>query len=138
MLDIGSMSMLDRMSLVTHRGSCHCGNVSIEVVAPVDLRVYECNCSICTKSAYLHLIVPADRFRLLTGRDDLTSYRFNTGQANHLFCRECGVKPFYVPRSHPDGYSVNVRCLDRQTIGSVEVVPFDGANWEQHIDEMRT
>ena len=115
-----------------HHGSCHCGAVSIEVEAPVRLEAYECNCSICERVGFLHLIVPADRFRLLSGGDQLTTYTFNTGVAKHLFCKICGVKAFYVPRSNPDGFSVNVRCLDRSTIESVSVKPFDGKNWEAH------
>jgi len=125
------------MSLLTHQGGCHCGAVTIEVDAPAELTVRDCNCSICAKSGYLHLIVPAERFRLLSGRESLTSYRFNSGVADHLFCKICGIKSFYVPRSHPDGYSVNLRCLDPSQIADVEIVPFDGANWEQHINEIR-
>lgn len=113
-----------------HRGSCHCGAVRIEVEAPEDLEVVECNCSICSRTGYLHLIVPKRAMRLLAGEESLTLYTFNTGTAKHYFCRVCGCKPFYVPRSHPEGYSVNLRCLDRSTIRSVSVWPFDGANWE--------
>jgi hypothetical protein len=110
---------------VTHRGGCHCGAVAFEVDAPADLAALECNCSICRMTGFVHLIVPRSRFRLLRGEGDLTDYRFNTGTARHLFCRRCGVKSFYVPRSNPDGYSVNVRCLDRTNIASVTVQPFD-------------
>ena len=113
-----------------HTGSCHCGAVRIEVEAPEQIVAYECNCSMCRRTAFLHLIVPASRFRLLSGADQLTTYVFNTGIAKHLFCRICGVRPFYVPRSNPDGFSVNVRCLDRSGIRSVEVLPFDGENWD--------
>jgi hypothetical protein len=112
-------------ALVTHRGGCHCGAVAFEVDAPAHVTVSECNCSICRMSGFLHLIVPRTRFRLLRGADALTEYRFNTGSARHLFCRRCGVKSFYVPRSNPDGYSVNLRCIDRATIAAVSVEPFD-------------
>jgi hypothetical protein len=95
------------------------------VDAPARLTVSDCNCSICRMSGYQHLIVPRTRFRLLKGADSLTEYRFNTGTARHLFCRHCGVKSFYVPRSNPDGYSINVRCLDPATIEHIEVEPFD-------------
>ncbi len=113
-----------------HTGSCHCGAVRFEVDAPQDIDAYECNCSICTRTGFLHLIVPASRFRLVSGADALSTYTFNTGTAKHLFCRICGVKSFYVPRSNPDGYSVNVRCLAPGTIRSIKVLPFDGQNWE--------
>jgi hypothetical protein len=113
-----------------HTGSCHCGAVGVEVEAPEDIEAYECNCSICGRTGFLHLIVPASQFRLVRGQEFLTTYTFNTGVAKHSFCRVCGVKAFYVPRSNPDGFSVNVRCLDRRTIRSVKVLPFDGQNWE--------
>jgi hypothetical protein len=123
--------------LVTHRGGCHCGAVAFEVDAAARLVVQECNCSICTASGYWHLIVPAARFRLLRGREALSQYTFGTGVARHLFCRTCGVKSFYVPRSNPDGYSVNARCLDRSTVEAVTVEPFDGRNWEAAAGALR-
>lgn len=110
--------------LRTHRGGCHCGAVTFEVDAPARVTVSECDCSICRMSGYLHLIVPQARFRLLRGADALTEYRFNTGTARHLFCRRCGVKSFYVPRSNPDGYSINVRCLDQTTLEHLEIERF--------------
>lgn len=122
--------------LLTHRGGCHCGRVRFEVDAPARPRIDECNCSMCIRSGYLHLIVPRTRFRLLSGEADLTEYRFNTGTARHLFCRVCGVKSFYVPRSHPDGYSVNARCLNPGTLEAMDLHPFDGRNWEQHAAEL--
>jgi hypothetical protein len=117
-------------TLVTHRGGCHCGRVRFEVDAPPRLRVQDCNCSLCRMSGFLHLIVPAARFRLLSGAGELSEYTFNTGVAKHRFCRVCGVKSFYIPRSNPDGVDVNARCLDAGTVSAVEVEPFDGQNWE--------
>lgn len=111
--------------LVTHRGGCHCGRVRFDIDAPATLDVLDCNCSMCRMTGFLHLIVPASRFRLIAGADDLTEYRFNTGTARHLFCRHCGVKAFYVPRSHPDGWSVNARCLDPGTVERVNITSFD-------------
>jgi len=110
--------------------------VRFEVDAPAVIEVRECNCSICSKAGYLHLTVPKSRFRLLSGREHLTSYRFNTRVAEHLFCRVCGIKSFYVPRSHPDGYSVNARALDPGTVVQRVVLPFDGAAWEAHVSEL--
>ena len=112
-------------ALVIHRGGCHCGRVRFEVDAPAVLDALDCNCSICRMTGFLHLIVPAARVRLVDGEDVLTEYRFNTGTARHLFCGHCGVKAFYVPRSHPDGFSVNVRCLDAGTVESVVITPFN-------------
>ena len=116
-----------------HKGACHCGAVAIEVLAPPEITVDDCNCSICAKVGYLHLIVPKSRFRLLRGEDALTAYTFNTGTAKHLFCRHCGVKCFYVPRSHPDGYSVNLRALDQSGFDEITIRPFDGRNWEANV-----
>ena len=114
-----------------HAGGCHCGRVTFEVLAPADLDVLDCNCSMCSRSAYLHLIVGAVEFRLLSGADELTEYSFGTGVAKHRFCRHCGVKSFYVPRSHPDGISVNARCLDPATITSMKIRSFDGRDWDK-------
>lgn len=123
-------------TFITHTGACHCGAVRYEVDAPANLHVSECNCSICSRSAYLHLIVPRSRFRLLTGEDNLSTYTFDTHEAKHLFCRTCGIKSFYIPRSHPDGISVNARSLDPATINSMQVEFFDGQNWEDNIDRL--
>lgn len=115
---------------VIHAGGCHCGRVRFEVEAPEDLQVSECNCSICAKSGYLHLIVAAERFVLKSGRESLVTYAFNTNVAKHYFCGHCGIKSFYIPRSHPDGVSVNARCIDSATVKSLSVRAFDGRNWE--------
>lgn len=118
---------------VTHTGGCHCGRVRFEVTAPAALTVEECNCSLCAKTAYLHLIVPKSRFRLVQGEEFITTYTFNTRVAKHFFCKVCGIKSFYVPRSDPDGISVNARCLDPGTVTQIKVRPFDGRDWEASI-----
>ena len=101
-----------------------------EVDAPARIEALDCNCSICRMTGFLHLIVPASRFRLLSGAGDLSEYTFHTGAAKHRFCRHCGIKSFYVPRSHPDGIDVNVRCLDQDGIRSLAIVPFDDRDRE--------
>ena len=115
----------------TYSGGCHCAAVRFEIDVEGVLEVEDCNCSICRKTGYLHLIRPLAAFRLLSGAELLSEYRFNTGVAVHRFCRVCGVKPFYVPRSNPDGIDINVRCLDRPW-PPMRLVPFDGENWEAH------
>lgn len=122
---------------VTHKGGCHCGAVRFEVEAPADIEVSECNCSICSRSGYLHLIVPANRFHLLSGQEKLATYTFDTHEAKHLFCKTCGIKSFYIPRSHPDGISVNARCLDEGTVTSMTIEAFDGKNWEANIGKLK-
>jgi hypothetical protein len=119
----------------TYEGGCHCGRVRFRVRDDLS-RVTECNCSMCTKRGYLHLIVPRDRFELLSGEGELTTYRFNTGVAQHHFCRTCGIHSFYVPRSDPDKIDVNVRCLDAGAVdlATLPVARFDGQHWE---DSMR-
>ena len=109
----------------TLHGGCHCGRVRFEVDAAPGFEVLDCNCSICRMTGFLHLIVPASRFRLLSGANDLVEYTFNTGTARHLFCGHCGIKGFYVPRSHPHGFSVNARCLDGIDVAALKVVAFD-------------
>jgi len=116
----------------TYAGGCHCGRVRFRVTAALD-RVVRCNCSICSKKGFLHLIVPPAQFELLSGADALTVYTFNTGTAKHQFCRHCGIHPFYVPRSDPDKVDVNVRCLEGVDVDALPIGSFDGANWEQAI-----
>lgn len=114
-----------------YQGQCHCGAVTFTVEAPESVEVEDCNCSICAMTGFLHLIRPRSAFDLLAGADMVIEYRFNTGVACHTFCRVCGVRPFYVPRSNPDGISVNARCLVPPP-ASMRIVPFDGRNWEQN------
>jgi hypothetical protein len=122
--------------MTIHRGGCHCKRVRFEVEAPSEVEVLECNCSLCEKLGYLHLIVPKADFKLVSGADCLTSYQFNTGTAKHLFCKVCGVKSFYVPRSHPDDFSVNARCLDDGSVQMMTITPFDGQNWEDAAEAL--
>lgn len=119
-----------------YKGGCHCRAIEFEVEAPEEVEAEDCNCSICQMTGFLHLIVPRNRFRLLTGEEFLQTYRFNTGIAQHLFCKQCGIKPFYVPRSNPDGIDVNIRCLDIPP-KSVKISPFDGKNWEQNAYQLK-
>jgi hypothetical protein len=118
------------MTMREATGGCHCGRVAFRVRFADPPELLDCNCSICAKTGYLHLIASADDFTLVQGGDVLSDYRWGTGTARHLFCARCGIKSFYVPRSHPDGFSVNWRALD----GVDDVVPliraYDGRNWE--------
>lgn len=122
--------------MTTHKGGCHCGSVQFEIDAPAAIEASRCNCSICSMCGFLHLFVAKKNFRLLTSEEALSTYTFNTGVAQHHFCKRCGIKSFYVPRSHPDGLSINVNCLDLSTVESVEEAPFDGRNWEQNVSEL--
>lgn len=117
------------MTAKTYEGGCHCGRVRFRVTGDLS-DVTECNCSICAKKGFLHLIVAPEAFELLSGADALTTYRFNTGTAQHTFCATCGIHPFYVPRSDPDKIDVNVRCLDGVDFTKIRAAPFDGRNWE--------
>ena len=116
--------------MMIYRGGCHCGAVRYEFQVQEEPEMVECNCSICVKSGYLHLIVPKEDFRILSGQEQLQTYRFNTGKAQHLFCKTCGIKSFYIPRSHPDGISVNAHCLDDVDSIGFRYTQFDGQNWE--------
>jgi len=113
----------------TFQGGCHCGRVRFRVKSDL-ARIVDCNCSICSKKGFLHLIVAPEQFELLSGQDELITYEFNTKTAKHTFCRTCGIHPFYVPRSHPDMIDVNVRCLDGVDLAAIHPEPFDGQNWE--------
>lgn len=118
-----------------YHGGCHCGAVRFEVEAPDSVTAQDCNCSVCAKAGFLHMIVPKANFRLTRGADALTTYTFNTGVAQHTFCKICGIKPFYTPRSNPDGIDINVRCLDAPPAALI-IEAFDGRNWEANAGSL--
>ena len=126
----------DAARYALYSGACHCGRVRFTVRAELASATV-CNCSICRKKGFIHSIVEADQFELLAGSDALVSYRFNTGVAEHEFCAECGIHPFYTPRSDPDKVDVNVRCLDGVDLTQLELLPFDGRHWEEAIRTAR-
>jgi hypothetical protein len=123
----------------TLQGSCHCGAIQFEIWVE-DFNAINCNCSICQKKGFLHLIVPSAHFRLLKGTEVLQTYIFNTGIAKHHFCGICGIAPFYRPRSHPQSYDVNLRCIDSEPLETLlqifDLQPFDGREWEQNIHQI--
>ena len=119
-----------------HRASCHCDRVSVNVFAALPNEIYDCNCSICTKKAYLHWFVPKDRVQIDVKDDALATYTFNTGRAKHHFCAVCGAAPFYVARSHPDNLDINVRCVEGADLSKLTILPFDGRNWEAAVQEL--
>jgi hypothetical protein len=118
--------------LQTYEGSCHCGQTRFRVTGDLSCAT-ECNCSICTKKGFLHLIVHKDRFESLSGDTELASYEFNTRTAKHTFCKTCGIHAYYVPRSDPDKIDVNIRCLDGIDLATLHPTPFDGKNWDAAI-----
>lgn len=125
-------------SYVTVYGGCHCGDVRFEADLPLLIRAVECNCSICSQSAYQHVFVEKTQLRWLTGQSLLCEYRFNTRSACHWFCPRCGIKSVYVPRSHPDGYSLNLRCLELGEDFAIELAAFDGRNWSANIQQLHS
>ena len=122
--------------MVIHTGGCHCGRVRFRVQLEA-LEALDCNCGICTKKGFLHVIVEKAAFELLSGEGELTTYAFNTGIAKHTFCRTCGIHAFYTPRSHPEGVDVNVRCLDDDALARFAIKPFDGKKWEENVEKIR-
>lgn len=119
-----------------YSGGCHCGKVRFQVKISQPQAI-KCNCSICRKKGFLHLIVSPDNFRLLQGKDSLTTYTFNTHTAIHKFCSTCGIHPFYTPRSHPQDIDINVNALDENMVDSLEIIDFDGQNWENDLKKIR-
>lgn len=124
--------MIQGDPLHVRAGGCHCGAVRFEADLGELVEAQSCNCSICAKTGFIHIIVPESRFRLTSSTDSITSYSFNTGVARHMFCATCGVKSFYRPRSNPDGWSINAYCLDEINALTITISPFDGQNWEAH------
>ncbi|MCO4769440.1 MAG: GFA family protein [Deltaproteobacteria bacterium] len=119
-----------------YEGGCHCGAVRFAVTVR-DRTALDCNCSICQKKGILHVIVDDADFDLLAGEQALCTYTFGTHTAKHQFCSVCGMHPFYRPRSHPDSWDVNARCLDGDALREFTVTPFDGRNWEDNVESIR-
>lgn len=117
------------------RAQCHCGTVRFVFDGPDTLDVTDCNCSLCAMTGYEHIFVGQADLRFISGENALTSYRFGTQTAEHLFCQTCGIKPLYRPRSHPDAWSVNGRCIEGLKVG--QRIAFDGQNWDENIDDLR-
>ena len=116
--------------------SRHCGFMKCNVKhqsSSEPLRVLDCNCSICKKKGFLHYIVNESAFELSSPQSlqELSCYTFQTHVAKHYFCPKCGICTFYKPRSNPDGWSVNMRCVDSESVKYI-VESFDGQNWEQN------
>jgi len=84
----------------------------------------------------LHLIVKKEDFVLICGESNLTEYRFNTKIARHLFCKTCGISPYYIPRSHPEKIDVNVNCLDQIDRSILRPTLFNGEQWEASIEAL--
>jgi len=123
--------------MAVHKGGCHCGAVQFEFDAPAKVDVTDCNCSMCDMTGYEHVFVPQADLRFLLGEGELTEYRFNTGKAVHMFCQTCGIKPLYRPRSHPEAWSVNLRCVDAGTLSVAKRISFDGQDWEGNIAALK-
>ncbi|MEP5937318.1 MAG: GFA family protein [Erythrobacter sp.] len=123
--------------MVKITGGCHCGAVQFEADVPAEPVLLDCNCSVCSMTGYLHLTIPHGDFVLKSGADVLTSYKFGTKTADHLFCSQCGIKSYYQPRSHPDSWSVNYNCVDANSSLDPEIVTLDGKNWEEAVKKLR-
>ena len=125
-------------NMVTHLGSCHCKQIRFEVIGEKNIKVLDCSCSICSILNYKHYIVDKSQFKLLKGKKYLSTYTFNTNVAKHLFCKNCGIKSFYIPRSHPDSISVNLNCIHSKTINKVKIIKFDGKHWNKNINKIKS
>lgn len=118
------------------KGSCHCKAVQFEVQAADEVTVWVCNCSICLMKKNFHFIVPKEQLKITAGEDQLTVYTFGTQTAKHMFCKVCGITPFYVPRSNPDGYAVTLDCLELDNRpAKVNMKVFDGREWEKSYEQ---
>ena len=124
-------------NIVTHKGGCHCKEIEFEVTGEKDIKVLNCNCSICSMTQYKHYIISKNNFKLLKGSKFITTYKFNTNIAEHIFCSKCGIKSFYIPRSHPNKISVNANCIYSNTIKSIETIEFDGRNWDKAFNNLK-
>ena len=124
-------------NIVTHYGNCHCKQIQFKAIGTENIEVLNCFCSICSMTNYKHYIISKEQFTLLKGRNFLSTYKFNTNVAKHLFCTKCGIKSFYIPRSHPDHISINLNCINSNTIKNIKIINFDGKNWKKNIRKLK-
>ncbi len=104
-----------RGMLKTYHGSCHCGAVRYECDLDLAQGTSKCNCSICTKTRNWSVLIKPEAFRLLSGEEALSNYKFGSMQGEHLFCRNCGVRSFergFVEQIGGAYVSVKLNCLD--------------------------
>ena len=125
-------------NMVTHLGSCHCKQIQFKVIGEDNIKILDCTCSICSIVNYKHYIVDNSQFKLIKGKKYLSTYTFNTNAAKHMFCKNCGIKSFYIPRSHPDSISVNLNCIHSNTINKVKIIKFDGKHWKKNINKIKS
>ncbi|MFL2683029.1 MAG: GFA family protein [Alphaproteobacteria bacterium] len=124
--------------MIKHLGSCHCKQIQFEVIGKNNIQVLDCSCSICSILNYKHYVVDKSQFKLLKGKKYLSTYTFNTKVAKHMFCKICGIKSFYIPRSHPDSISINLNCINSKTINKVKIIKFDGKHWKKNINKIKS
>ncbi len=124
--------------MIKHLGSCHCKQIQFEVIGKNNIQVLDCSCSICSILNYKHYVVDKSQFQLLKGKKYLSTYTFNTKVAKHMFCKICGIKSFYIPRSHPDSISINLNCINSKTINKVKIIKFDGKHWKKNINKIKS
>ena len=104
----------------TYQGSCHCGKVKFEVDMDLD-HVRVCDCSLCRKRGALNHRVSDSDLRPATPLDEMTLYQWHTRTAKDYFCPVCGILPFRRPRTAPEVWTVNVRCLEGVELDSIPV-----------------
>ena len=117
-------------------GGCHCKKVLFHFISPTIVKIIECNCSICKPNRYLHLIIPHDDFKLISDKKNIYNYQFGTKKAKHFFCKFCGIKSFYQPRSHKKAYSINYNAIVNPPRIS-QIIKFDGNNFEKNINDIK-
>ena len=108
-------------------GGCHCGAIKFKFYSKESVEIWKCNCSICSMLDYEHLFIEHNDLKIIKGTELITEYFFGTKKAKHFFCKDCGIKSFYQPRSHPDSFSVNLKCVDEPP-EITNIVYFDGKN----------
>lgn len=111
---------------MTHRGSCHCGQVRFEVQGEFD-SVIECNCTHCSRKGYLLWFVGGDDLKVLEQPATLPTYLFNKHVIRHHFCPNCGCAPFATGENQgKPTVAINIRCLEDVDLTTVKRVPWDG------------
>ncbi len=106
-------------------GSCHCGGVRFEIDTEYPLGPYfRCNCSLCSRKAAVMGAAPRSALTVTQGADLISTYAWNTREAQHCFCRVCGIYTHHVMRGEVNTVGLNMACIegvDTFALGDVPV-----------------
>jgi hypothetical protein len=116
--------------MAEHRGGCHCGNLRLNLrltQPPEDVRLRACGCSFCRAHNTRTTSDPDGSVDIHAADWSLVErYRFDTGTAEFLICRRCGV--YIGATGETDAGTravINTNCLEDRAAFTGQPDPVD-------------